>query len=86
MKCPSASCRSENIKVKDTIHGSDGRIYRRRRCIDCGTSFRTVEMDMSEINDPKLYLELDEAFREAELKRHLVWHQNKRGDDPKCQA
>jgi transcriptional regulator NrdR family protein len=41
MTCP--NCGSVNISVKDTMHGPDGKIYRRRRCNDCSMRFRSVE-------------------------------------------
>lgn len=41
MTCP--NCGSENVYVRETMHGSGGKIYRRRKCNDCLTMFRTVE-------------------------------------------
>ena len=57
MKCP--NCGSENYRATDTMHGPDGNIYRRRKCVDCNRSFRTVETvdDGSE--------EFKKSYREA---------------------
>ena len=41
MVCP--NCSSDSIYVMDTMTGSDGKIYRRRKCLDCKGNFRTVE-------------------------------------------
>ena len=41
MTCP--KCGSENVCVRETMHGDGGKVYRRRRCNDCWTMFRTVE-------------------------------------------
>ena len=41
MNCP--KCGSENVSVRETMHGDGGKVYRRRRCNDCLTMFRTVE-------------------------------------------
>lgn len=41
MICP--VCGSECNYVKETAHGSDGNVYRRRRCNKCEAKFRTVE-------------------------------------------
>ena len=41
MTCP--NCGSENVCVRETMHGSGGKIYRRRKCNDCQMLFRTVE-------------------------------------------
>lgn len=41
MICP--VCGSERISVRETAHGPNGEVYRRRRCIVCGTKFRTIE-------------------------------------------
>lgn len=42
MNCP--KCGSENIRVVDTINGLQNDIYRRRKCSDCKSTFRTVEI------------------------------------------
>lgn len=41
MFCP--KCKSEHSRVVDTMHGSDGKTYRRQKCMRCGETFRTVE-------------------------------------------
>lgn len=41
MKCP--FCDSENTKVVDTRHDSQGNVRRRRECGDCSQRFSTVE-------------------------------------------
>ena len=41
MNCP--YCKSNQIRVIDTMCGCD-EIYRRRKCYDCGKTFRTIEM------------------------------------------
>jgi hypothetical protein len=41
MKCP--ECGSENIGVNNTMPDDETRIFRRRKCHDCGAGFRTVE-------------------------------------------
>lgn len=41
MICP--ACGSERIYVKETAQGSDGKVYRRRYCMDCNEKFHTVE-------------------------------------------
>ncbi len=41
MFCP--KCESENVRVVDTMHEPDNKTYRRRKCVDCGMKFRTVE-------------------------------------------
>ena len=41
MICP--KCKSDKGHVKDTMNSPDGKIYRRRLCMNCGTRFRTVE-------------------------------------------
>lgn len=42
MICP--VCGSECNYVKETAQGSDGKVYRRRRCSNCDEKFRTVEV------------------------------------------
>lgn len=42
MHCP--TCKSENIKVIDTLPGCNNNIFRRRRCVNCGSRFRTAEI------------------------------------------
>jgi transcriptional regulator NrdR family protein len=41
MTCP--NCGSDNTCVRETMHGTGGKVYRRRRCNDCRSLFRTVE-------------------------------------------
>ena len=47
MKCP--VCKSHNVKVKISIP-TDFAIKRRRKCLDCGVSFSTVEI-LSKVSD-----------------------------------
>ena len=42
MNCP--NCGGNNLKVMDTMAGSDNRIFRRRKCANCDNRFRTVEI------------------------------------------
>ena len=42
MKCP--HCNSGNTGVIDTLPGASNTQYRRRKCKDCGDTFRTVEV------------------------------------------
>lgn len=42
MKCP--KCGSDKIGVNDTIPGGKRTIYRHRKCKNCGTGFRTMEV------------------------------------------
>ena len=42
MKCP--ICESENIRVTN-VRTREGKIYRRRKCLDCGEKFTTYEVD-----------------------------------------
>lgn len=37
-------CGSPNVYIKSTRSGNPRRIYRYRRCADCGARFTTVEM------------------------------------------
>ena len=41
MVCP--KCGSEQVRVQDTLHDIDNVIYRRRKCIACKNTFRTIE-------------------------------------------
>ena len=41
MNCP--HCKSNQIRVMDTMCWND-EIYRRRKCYDCGKTFRTKEI------------------------------------------
>lgn len=41
MKCP--KCGSDQVRVLETMHGYESKIYRRRACIRCDTRFRTIE-------------------------------------------
>lgn len=49
MICP--ECGSECNYVRETAHGSDGKVYRRRRCAECEAKFRTVEVLIND-SDP----------------------------------
>ena len=49
MICP--VCGSECNYVKETAQGSDGKVYRRRRCSNCDEKFRTVEVVIKD-SDP----------------------------------
>lgn len=51
MICP--SCGSECNYVKETAQGSDGKVYRRRRCSNCDEKFRTVETVISDTDDSR---------------------------------
>lgn len=49
MKCP--KCGGDKIGVSDTIPGGTRTIYRYRRCKNCGTGFRTMEVVYNSSND-----------------------------------
>ena len=42
MTCP--NCPSNESKVVDSRHRKSGEIWRRRRCLKCGTTFSTYEV------------------------------------------
>ena len=42
MRCP--ECGGTNIGVNNTMPDNEKRIFRRRKCHDCGAGFRTVEI------------------------------------------
>ena len=46
MICP--VCGSEYNFVRETAQGTDGKVYRRRRCGVCEAKFRTVEVVMDD--------------------------------------
>lgn len=46
MICP--VCGSEYNFVRETAQGTDGKVYRRRRCGECEAKFRTVEVVMDD--------------------------------------
>jgi transcriptional regulator NrdR family protein len=46
MICP--VCGSEYNFVRETAQGTDGKVYRRRRCSECEAKFRTVEVVMDD--------------------------------------
>lgn len=51
MTCP--ECNSENVYVKDTIPGPGSKVYRRRRCGNCGLIFRTTETVMEDTDEAR---------------------------------
>lgn len=51
MICP--VCGSEDSYVKETAHGEDGKVYRRRRCCNCDEKFRTVESVIRDTDDSR---------------------------------
>lgn len=51
MFCP--MCNSSNVYVKDTMTGTDGSVYRRRRCANCNSNFRTVETVMDDTTESR---------------------------------
>ncbi len=57
MTCP--KCNSQSVYVTETAHGTANRVYRNRKCSECGTRFRTVEklIEASDEYGNKLYLE-----------------------------
>lgn len=60
MNCP--ECGFSNYRVMDTINSADGKIYRRRKCLECGELFRTVEvMDDGSEEFKKNYFEAQQA-------------------------
>lgn len=46
MDCP--KCNSRCVYVVDTMHGDDGCVYRRRKCLDCGAKFHTIELQIGD--------------------------------------
>lgn len=42
MNCP--YCQSVNIRVVETLNGKNNEIYRRRKCWDCNSLFRSIEV------------------------------------------
>ena len=72
MTCP--NCGSENYRVIETIPGLDGNIYRRRKCIGCGCTFRTVETpdDGSE--------EFKQGYYEAMKRKQLLYEERREGE------
>lgn len=42
MKCP--VCESQNVRVSN-VRERDSKVYRRRKCLDCGEVFTTYELD-----------------------------------------
>ena len=72
MQCP--NCNSERTRVKDTMNAPDGKIYRRRKCSDCGQVFRSVEVGDDGTDEfRKKYLEAIES------KSSLLERRNKNG-------
>ena len=55
MICP--ACGSERNYVRETAQGTDGKIYRRRRCYDCDLRFHTVESVVADDESRKGYSE-----------------------------
>ena len=41
MTCP--RCGSDNVRVLETIPGYESKVYRRRKCVQCDTKFKTIE-------------------------------------------
>lgn len=41
-----AKCESYNVTVSYTVPGKHNVIYRRRKCLDCGNIFFTMEMEI----------------------------------------
>ena len=63
MRCP--TCKGK-LRTVDTIPYSDNSIYRRKRCLECGYLFYTIEFEV-ERND-KCRKEINEATREKKGK------------------
>lgn len=51
MICP--VCGSEYNFVRETAQGSDGKVYRRRRCGNCESKFRTVEAVLADEDESR---------------------------------
>ena len=62
MFCP--KCESENIRVVDTMHEPDNMTYRRRKCLNCGTNFRTVETILDDSEESRA------AYRAAAYRKN----------------
>ena len=48
MYCP--KCESENVYVMESRTVDGNRIYRRRRCCDCGNRFNTLECEAGAVS------------------------------------
>mgnify|MGYP006383826749 CR=1 FL=1 len=59
MRCP--ACKGK-LKTVDTIPYSDNSIYRRKRCLECGYLFYTIEFEVE--RNEKGRKEINEAARE----------------------
>lgn len=66
MTCP--NCGGTDIYVVDTLNGEDGYIYRRRKCRDCNTKFRTAELKIK--NDMDLTRGYVDAFHSKTKSRY----------------
>lgn len=74
MNCP--NCGSDDISVKDTMHGPDGKIYRRRRCNECGEKFRSVE-EIAE--DTEEFRSAYAAAHRAKSELLRIYHEYQKG-------
>lgn len=66
MYCP--NCNSSRTRVVDTLPGVANNIFRRRKCSDCGTLFRSVELVLDNSEDSR------DSFSAAQKQR------NRRGE------
>lgn len=55
-----------NTKVVDSRERELGQLYRRRKCLKCGFTFSTIEIDCSMSNDYDLLEELNQLRKENE--------------------
>lgn len=87
MRCP--NCGSYSVKVVDTLSGEDDlSVYRRRKCIDCDTKFRTVETidDGSEEFEKGYFKAMKDKspkFVEVALRMKTLREQHKNGGSMK---
>jgi len=58
MTCP--KCGSSKTRVAEPFYNDVDYVFRRRKCSDCGNSFRTVEMTIQD--DSKLNYRYSDAY------------------------
>ena len=66
MRCP--HCKSDNIRVIDSLPGGSSTTYRRRKCKDCNGLFHTVEI-IDNGQNPAVAKGYSDAMRRKNKKR-----------------
>jgi hypothetical protein len=51
MHCP--NCNSTRIRVVDTLPGVANNVFRRRKCVDCGAVFKSVEIMLDNTDESR---------------------------------